>query len=1050
MRRNTVDSIVPTHHPIPGNRPALLILCLLATMAAFMAFGPQAQAAGNPQINGTAMAGEILKANTSAITDPQGIAAGTFTYQWMTSANGVDTDIAGADGPSYIPDNGDIGRRIKVKISYTDGTNNQEGPATSAATAVVAKNPDGPVIWSGTVTAAALGTGKTGYSAGDGANPHHNSGITKYLPGGTGGSMSPNAFAYRDSGQYNVRFVLTQERNDLPNLITVKLDNSNQGGMWPNMTIISTDDPDQEADGFWIWESRYLRFYKPIGQHHWSTGDKTAVALRVNNHPGHGRPTISGATQIGQYLTAYPTGITDFNGLPAGNRNYTYQWLRQDEGAHTPILGATSQTIGLTADDDDRTFTVQVSYTDRDGFPGGPFTSNPTRAVSNPTGNRRTNPSVPDMLPPPEHFHAGASTQHTLRFTWTRHQDAASHRVEWRKHGDDGDWSTATVAGSTQARTLTNLDCNATYETRITSRKHNQSFYGPYETLYMTTAICPQALRVTDLQINHRNNCANLTWVGATHRNVNGYRVGRFTIGADSVVLVNQSSNNTHSHSDCSSGYRTPGSSSSFWVAAIYNYGNYELPRMYTSQYIYSPQTGGQISSSDDGNGDSSDSQSSDTNSAAAGQPDIAGTPKVGETLTAGTSSITDDDGVANASYSYSWAAGGITITGQTGPSFQPRSADAGRKITVTVTFNDDKGNAESLTSAPTVAILPTVPDAPANLTAVKHGSGGLSTTWQAPADDGGADVTGYRIFWKPATGNWNTADDVSQATSTHRYHVITGLTNGVLHHIRVTATNIAGDSPASHQAQGTPQAPVTTTALTGLTLVDTSNQQILATLTAGATITLTDPAAAQYGIRADYDQAASIGSVKLSLTGAKTVNRTENWAPYSLYGDSGSSLHGQSLPAGSYTMTAIAYSGSNLAGNLLATLQVSFTVAQESSQEDNPPVPPAALTAVIENAATTHDGSTDFTFDLRFSENVEAGYARIRDKAFTVTGGNIRSARRIEAPSNIAWRVTVEPLSAGNVRIQMAATTDCNADRAICTSDSRKQSTVLDFTVTG
>ena len=36
------------------------------------------------------------------------------------------------------------------------------------------------------------------------------------------------------------------------------------------------------------------------------------------------------------------------------------------------------------------------------------------------------------------------------------------------------------------------------------------------------------------------------------------------------------------------------------------------------------------------------------------------------------------------------------------------------------------------------------------------------------------------------------------------------------------------------------------------------------------------------------------------------------------------------------------------------------------------------------------HNGE-NFTFQLTFSENVEAGYARIRDHALTVTGGEYR-----------------------------------------------------------
>ena len=84
------------------------------------------------------------------------------------------------------------------------------------------------------------------------------------------------------------------------------------------------------------------------------------------------------------------------------------------------------------------------------------------------------------------------------------------------------------------------------------------------------------------------------------------------------------------------------------------------------------------------------------------------------------------------------------------------------------------------------------------------------------------------------------------------------------------------------------------------------------------------------------------------------------------------------------------------------------------------------------------HDGST-FTFDLSFSENVAAGYARIRDHAFSVNGANIKKARRKTQGSNQNWTVTVDPTGNGGVSITLPETTNCNNAGAICTDDGRK-----------
>ena len=90
---------------------------------------------------------------------------------------------------------------------------------------------------------------------------------------------------------------------------------------------------------------------------------------------------------------------------------------------------------------------------------------------------------------------------------------------------------------------------------------------------------------------------------------------------------------------------------------------------------------------------------------AATGAPTITGTAQVGETLTADRSGITDPDGLDNASFAYQWTAGGRDIDGADDPSLTLTHSERGRTIAVRVSFTDDAGNRESLTSEPTAAV---------------------------------------------------------------------------------------------------------------------------------------------------------------------------------------------------------------------------------------------------------------------------------------------------------------------------------------------------------
>ena len=132
---------------------------------------------------------------------------------------------------------------------------------------------------------------------------------------------------------------------------------------------------------------------------------------------------------------------------------------------------------------------------------------------------------------------------------------------------------------------------------------------------------------------------------------------------------------------------------------------------------------------------------------------------------------------------------------------------------------------------------------------------------------------------------------------------------------------------------------------LTGFTLVDAGTNADLMLLAEGSTVRLGELLASSYGIRAEMGPGAAPGSVRLELSGAKTVTATDDAAPWSLYGDGAGRINGASLPPGSYTLSATAYSDSGGRGEERGSLEVSFaaTAAVAATVPDAPGNPAAA-----------------------------------------------------------------------------------------------------------
>ena len=96
---------------------------------------PNTAATGAPTITGTAQVGETLTASTTGIADADGLTSPTYTYQWIR-VDGTEADIAGENSSTYTLVDADLGKTLKVKVTFDDDASHTE-MLTSAATATV-------------------------------------------------------------------------------------------------------------------------------------------------------------------------------------------------------------------------------------------------------------------------------------------------------------------------------------------------------------------------------------------------------------------------------------------------------------------------------------------------------------------------------------------------------------------------------------------------------------------------------------------------------------------------------------------------------------------------------------------------------------------------------------------------------------------------------------------------------------------------------------------------------------------------------------------------
>ena len=407
----------------------------------------------------------------------------------------------------------------------------------------------------------------------------------------------------------------------------------------------------------------------------WSPVVSATTAAKPNT-PATGAPTITGTAQVGGTLTADASGIADADGLE--NAVFSYQWLA--DGAD--ISGGTDSTYVPVVDDAGRAIGVRVSFTDDAGFeesltgaagtvPADDYTVNEIWETGN-WGRVTVGGSATGVVEKPgDRDFFGVNLSRGL-----------TYRIDVAGHGDVGALEQVRLYGVFVY--AEDLECSGAYDdpgvtTYVLTAEHS----APHSVAVRAEGDGTGVYRVSVSESDDTGTGCDTAPVAAAQAAntppTGAVRIGE-TLTADTSVIADEDGLDNAAFS-----YR--------WLA-----DDAEISAATDATYTLAEADEGstisvRVSFTDDaGNAETLTSEATGTveakpNSPATGAPTITGTTRVGETLTADTSGIADDDGLDNAVFSYQWQADGMDIPWATDSTYTLGAPEEGKAISVTVSF---------------------------------------------------------------------------------------------------------------------------------------------------------------------------------------------------------------------------------------------------------------------------------------------------------------------------------------------------------------------------
>ena len=420
--------------------------------------------------------------------------------------------------------------------------------------------------------------------------------------------------------------------------------------------------------------------------------------LRSANSEPTGAPFITGAAEVGEVLTANTSAIDDGDGLTSPG--YAYQWVRvASGGVETDIPGARSSTYTAQAADVGSQLKVRVSFTDdRDNPETLPSDATPAAIVAQVTVSLAGS--------------VYSATEGGVAATVTVVLDKDPHRTLTipltttpGRGAVAADYTAPTQVVFNAGETSKDVTVAAFDDDVDDDGESVNLAFGMLPDGVIAVSPASAVVRLTD------NDTAGVT-LGKTELVVTEGGSATYTVALDSEPTADVTVTITgHAGTDLT---LTPATAMLTFTPSTWN----------RTQTVT-------VTAGDDGDAlndsallthrargateyasvtESLSVTVTDDDTKATGAPTITGTAEVGEELTANTSGIADADGLNNVSYEYQWvrvASGGVEtdIPSATSAGYTVTVGDVGDAFKLRVTFTDDKGNPESLISAPTAAV---------------------------------------------------------------------------------------------------------------------------------------------------------------------------------------------------------------------------------------------------------------------------------------------------------------------------------------------------------